>query len=376
MIFALQAGALRAAVATALPAIDSRSTIPILANLHLEVRDNTLFVQGTNLEIAIGTSAAGDGELEAVTVAARRLASLLALIPAEETVTLARAKEGQLCVETRTIAARLFTEPAEDFPKLTMAGERSVFHLDAGALHGLLDKPFHAISTEETRCYLNGIFLEATASDEGAALHATATDGYRLFTMQVPVPEGSEALKQGIIIPRLTCSVLRNLVARAVPTRPIEVTHGNLRMEFSGPGWRLHTKLIDGTFPDYRRVIPNADGMRITVVDPKQLAVAITTVTSIGEGKSRPIKLMNGSGTGVRLEADAPGQASCSVAVPTEAASWTSDGKHPEICFQGRYMLDICRTMRGGFEMHVLDGTQPCRIVGPDGLAVLMPMRV
>ncbi|MBS7810506.1 DNA polymerase III subunit beta [Roseococcus pinisoli] len=375
--FAIQAGALRAAFARAVAVTERRNTIPILAHLHLEAKDGVLTVRATDLEIRISIEAKGDGDLPPITASAARLAALLPHIREEQTVTLTRAKGGQLELAAGTMRVQLFALEVEDFPTEAAPAWAAKWTVPAGDLRALLDRTMHAVSTEETRYYLNGIYLHPPHDDEARNLRAASTDGHRLMLAEIPLPAGDMPLAG--ILPRKTANILRAMLAQLPPGRPVEARQTDSRIEFQAGSWTFNSKLIDGTFPDYRRVMP-ADGLgeALQILDPRRMMEAIQSVSAISDERSRPIRVTNGSGLAVTLHCRQPENGEAQLDVPAEVAAWASNGAHPEFGVQARYLLDTLRVFRGGegLTFRVEDGRAPIRVTGAEGVAVLMPMRV
>lgn len=370
--FRTQAGALRAVAAMAGAVAKRQGTIPILAHLHLAAADGCIEVKGSNLEIDVAATVAGEGDLPATTVSAARLTGILAGLLPEATVALSPEATGQLRIEAGTLTARLYTLPAEDFPTLQQrTGEAASLTLPAGVLLRLLERPAHAISTGETRYNLNGIYLHR----EGDRLRAVATDGHRMFVADEAYPAEAKEIPPAIV-PRLAAVEARAALRRLPTDTAVTWQQAALWAALIGRSWRLDFKLIDGTFPNYRAVIPDDDGAPIVVRDARRLGQSVATVASISDERSKPVRLSNGSGTSLTIGAAAPGQGECSVAIEPEVAAWASDAEHPTVGIQARYLRDVCRAFPSGFTMRVREGSAPIHITGAEGLALLMPMRI
>jgi DNA polymerase III subunit beta len=374
--FTIQAGALRQALATARAGMRAGDRkIPVLAHVRLEGHGGALSVAGTDLDARCTATAAGSGALPPITASAARLAALLARIAAEDTVTLSIAETAQLVVATPALTARLYTLPAEDFPEGMPAPHEPVTcTMLAGDLRALLARPAHAVSTEETRYYLNGVHLHADLRDGQRVLVGVATDGHRIFVTEGPHPSGADL--PAMIVPRLVADSLVGLLGAMPPETAVAIDAATLRLRVRARAWTLEAKLIDGSFPEYRHVIPPAEGTPIVVTDARGFRDALRTASSIGRMKSRPVKLGNGAGTTLTLSCAEAGDGDCTLTCPAEVAAWGSDATHPEVGFQARYLLDIARAFPGGFTMLVKDGWTPALITGATGTAVLMPMRV
>lgn len=375
--FAIQAGALRQALAFTPRIISRRNTIPILSHVLLRAEAGVLTMRATDLEVHFSTTAEGSGDLPAVTVAPGPLLTMLSILPPEETVELSIAKAGQLELSAGATRARLFTMPPEDMPELKEWTPTASWTIQAGALRALLRRPFHAISTEETRYYLRGIYLHPAEAEGQRQLRAVATDGHRMMVAHTDMPEGLEGTMPAQIIPRATLTHLLTLLPRLPDNHPLTVRQSDTRIEItSGRAWTLRSKVIDGTFPDYGRVIPKGDGTPVEVKDSAALSRAITLATALSLERSRPITFSNGDGNRLRLTGRSAEEGEVSTTVPAETAAWASNRPHHTFSVQARYMQDVCATFRTGFRMRVQDGSSPIRVEGAEGLAVLMPMRV
>lgn len=176
---------------------------------------------------------------------------------------------------------------------------------------------------------------------------------------------------------RATLTHLLTLLPRLPDNQALTVRQSDTTIEITpGRAWTLRSKVIDGTFPDYGRVIPKGDGTPVEVKDPAALSRAITLATALSLERSRPIVFSNGDGNSVRLTGLSAEEGEVSTTVPAETAAWASNRPHHTFGVQARYMQDVCATFRTGFRMRVQDGSSPIRVEGAEGLAVLMPMRV
>ena len=246
------------------------------------------------------------------------------------------------------------------------------FHLSALALRGLIDRTRFAISTEETRYYLNGIFLHAADGADGRVLRAVATDGHRLARVEEPLPEGAGSMP-GVIVPRKTVAELRKLLDEA--TGDVECALSDTRIQFTVGNVQLTSKLIDGTFPEYERVIPR-DNDKIMRVGKKDFADAVSRVAAISNERSRPVKMTLARDLLV-LSAASPEQGTATEELDGDRVTYASGPL--EIGFQARYLNDITDQIGGEVEFLFSDGAAPTvvRDAGDSSaLYVLMPMRV
>jgi DNA polymerase-3 subunit beta len=270
--------------------------------------------------------------------------------------------------------------PPEDYPLMTGGELPHSFTLKAPELCTLIDRTRFAISTEETRYYLNGIYLHATKSNEAPVIRAVATDGHRLARVEMMLPEGAIGMP-GVIIPRKTVLELRKLLEES--EQEVEISLSETKIRFAIPGATpgssasLISKLIDGTFPDYDRVIPSNNDKTLDV-KCKEFAAAVDRVSTISTEKSRAVKLSIEGGS-LTVSATSPENGTA-----VEEIEVRYDAGPIEIGFNSRYLLDITDQIDGeGAQIAIADAASPTivRGAGPDAsgasaLYVLMPMRV
>ncbi len=351
--------------------VERRNTIPILSNVLLDAADGTLALTATDLDLAVVDNVAADvSQAGAITTPAHTLFDIVRKLPDGAQVALEYNGEDQKLLLTsgrsRFVLACL---PREDFPVMAEDDLPHRFSLPVDQLAQLIDKTRFAISTEETRFYLNGIYLHVTDEAE-PALIAVATDGHRLARVRLPVPDGAAGLP-GVIVPRKTIGEVRKLLEEADGGVAIGLSDSKIRFEFDGAV--LTSKLIDGTFPDYVRVIPTGND-RSLEVDSKLFAEAIDRVSTISSEKSRAVKFII-EPERLTLAVNSPDSGSATEEV---AAGYGSESM--EIGFNARYVLDIMGQISGdSVKLSLADSAAPTLVqdVGDDSaLYVLMPMRV
>ena len=354
---------------------EKRNTIPILANVRIEVADSKLTLTATDMEIAVveevAASAARDGQ---ITAPAATLYEIVRKLPDGAEVELDLNPETQqLRLRAGRFATNLVTLPVDDFPSMTAGPLPHRFNLAALALRGRIDRTRFAISTEETRYYLNGIYLHATQSGETQVLRAVATDGHRLARVEIePVPEGASGMP-GVIIPRKTIAELRKLIDEE--SGDIEIGLSDTRIQFKAGTVMLTSKLIDGTFPEYERVIPK-DNDKVLRVGVSDFSTAVARVSAISSERSRPIK-MGLTENLLTLSASSPEQGTATEELDADRVKYSSTPL--EIGFQARYLNDITDQIKGEVEFHFSDGAAPTIVrdaADASALYVLMPMRV
>ena len=368
--------ALLKALAHVQSVVEKRNTIPILANVMIRVADGKLALTATDMEIAIVEDVpASTSRNGAATAPAATLYEIVRKLPDTAEIELDHpGGDAQLALRAGRYATSLVVLPVEDFPSMTAGALPHRFNLSAQQLRGLIDRTRFAISTEETRYYLNGIYLHAADSDGTKVLRAVATDGHRLARVEEPLPEGAGGMP-GVIIPRKTVAELRKLLDEV--TGNVEVALSDTRIQFHVDAVRLTSKLIDGTFPEYERVIPRGND-KILRVNKKEFADAVARVAAISAERSRPVKLALSHDLLV-LSAASPDLGTATEELDEGRVSY--DSGPLEIGFQARYLNDITDQVddRGQVEFCFADGSAPTVVrdaADASALYVLMPMRV
>lgn len=290
MKLTIERGTLLKAVAQAQSVVERRNTIPILANLLIEAEGDHVAFRATDLDIEIRDRAPAQVERPgATTVSALLLHEIVRKLPDGALVQIADdPRSERLSVEAGRSTFSLATLPKEDFPAMATSEYKANFSAPARALRRLFDKAKFAISTEETRYYLNGVYMHVAQSDGAPVLRCVATDGHRLARIDTPLPDGAADMP-GVIVPRKTVGELRKLLED--DDQMIAVSVSETRLRFATPELTLTSKVIDGTFPDYARVIPTGNTRQL-VVDAKDFARAVDRVATVSSERSRAVKLV------------------------------------------------------------------------------------
>ncbi len=288
---------------------EKRNTIPILANVMLSVEGNLLRLTATDMEIAVVEEVAAEGARDgAVTAPASVLYEIVRKLADGSIVELDHGGgDAPLALRAGRYATSLNVLPVEDFPSMVAGDLPHEFAIPAAVLRGLVDRTRFAISTEETRYYLNGIYFHVARDGDTPKLRAVATDGHRLARVETDLPAGAGDIP-GVIIPRKTVAELRKLLDEGAGT--VQVSLSETRIQFRVGAVILTSKLIDGTFPEYERVIPKNND-RFLRVNKQAFADAVARVAAISQERSRPVKLavqtnlltlsaISGSGDGER----------------------------------------------------------------------------
>ena len=347
--------------------VERRNTIPILSNVLLDATaDGQLRLMATDLDLQINESVAAEVEQPgSTTVSAHTLFDIARKLPEGAQVSLTAA-EGRMTIVAGRARFTLGTLPRDDFPVIAEGELPTQFELPVETLKQIVDKTRFAISTEETRYYLNGIFLHVA---EGV-LKAAATDGHRLARVTVDQPKGAEAMPD-VIVPRKCIAELRKLLDEVDGSVGVSLSGTKIRFDLGQA--ILTSKLIDGTFPDYSRVIPTGND-KILKLDPRSFEEGVDRVSTIATEKTRAVKMALDRDK-ITLSVTSPENGTAAEEVPGDYAAMPF-----EIGFNSRYLLDILGQIDGDVvEVHLNDAAAPTLIRENDkapALYVLMPMRV
>ena len=352
--------------------VERRNTIPILSNVLLKAEGNELHLKATDLDLEVFEKAPAVVEQAgSTTVPALMLFEIVRKLQDGSEVSLS--VDGDSSTMKLSSGRSQFTLqmlPESDFPDIS-AGEFShSFSMATREISKLINHTQFAISTEETRYYLNGIYLH-TVEDEGSTvLRAVATDGHRLARSQTQAPDGSAGMP-GIIVPRKAVGEIQRLVEDPDAAVLIELSDSKIRLSVGETV--LTSKLIDGTFPDYNRVIPAGNDKELKM-DRASFANAVDRVSTISSERGRAVKLQLTEGQ-IVLSVNNPDSGTAEEEV---AVGYSEDPL--DIGFNSRYLLDITNQLTGEEAVFMLsDPGSPTLIrdsADSDAIYVLMPMRV
>jgi DNA polymerase III subunit beta len=372
MKFSIERGTLLKALAQAQSVVERRNTIPILANVLIEASGSDATFRATDLDIEVLDRAPAMVEKPgATTVSAVMLHEIVRKLPDGSLVSLSEdGASGRLNVTAGRSSFSLATLPKEDFPVMASAEYASNFSAPAPVLRRLFDKAKFAISTEETRYYLNGVYMHVATGDTGPVLRCVATDGHRLARIDAALPDAAQGMP-GVIVPRKTVGELRKLLDD--DSAEIAVSVSETKIRFATPAITLTSKVIDGTFPDYTRVIPTGNTRRLEV-DAAEFAKAVDRVATVSSERSRAVKLSLDEDRLV-LSVNAPD----SGAAEEELAVAYSD-ERLEIGFNAKYLLEIASQVDRENAVFLFNSSGDPTLMreGNDlsAVYVVMPMRV
>ncbi|MBZ8132966.1 DNA polymerase III subunit beta [Afifella sp. IM 167] len=371
MRVAIERAAFLKALAPVHRVVERRNTIPILSNVLLRAGEDGMVLKATDLDLEVSNKVPAMAEQAgSATVPAHMLYDIVRKAPEGSEIELATGDGGTMKLKAGRARFDLQMLPDADFPDLDPGTLPVSFTLAAGELRRLIERTQFAISTEETRYYLNGIFFHVAGEGPGQMLRAVATDGHRLAKAEIAAPSGSAEMP-GIIVPRKTIGEMQRLLEDSDTDVAVELSDTKIRLT-AGP-IVLTSKLIDGTFPDYERVIPSGNDKEMTVTKDI-FKNAVDRVSTISSDRGRAVKLSLSDGKLV-LTVNNPDSGSATDEIDVEYA-----GEPLEIGFNSRYLLDIAdqlTTEEARFEL--ADPGSPTLIReknGGEALYVLMPMRV
>jgi DNA polymerase-3 subunit beta len=351
--------------------VAGKTTVPILANVLLAAKAGRLILRTTDLDLEAETSieadVARDGEL---TVSAATLHDLTRKLPEKSQISLEAESDARLTLRSGRSCFHLQTLPASDWPDVPDQNYTHEFELEAKALAHMFAKTAFAISSEEPRYYLNGVFLHSEAGEDGPLLRMVATDGHRLSRVERICPQGADGMP-AVIVPRKACAEAERLLKGA--DGAIRVSMSQNRIKLTLGAVTLRSKLIDGNYPDYKRVIPANNDKRARV-DRETLAAAADRVSTISSERGRAVKLSFGEGE-LALSVINPDMGEA-----REEMEIDYSGPPLEIGFNSRYLAEILSAIEGDEVIVKLsDPGSPTLFQSKksdDLLVVLMPMRV
>jgi DNA polymerase-3 subunit beta len=352
--------------------VERRNTIPILSNVLMEASGSEITFVATDLDIeAVDSADAQISSEGAITAPAGTLFDVVRKLPSGADVELELNPENRrLSIRSGRSNFALPTLPATDFQTMTGDDNAVTFDVEAAELRRLIDKTRFAISTEETRYYLNGVYLHIADGENGKVLRAVATDGHRLALADSTAPTGTDTL-DGVIVPRKAVGEVRRLIDSE--DGDVSISVSETKIVFRAGRTILTSKLIDGSFPDYQRVIPKGNDKRL-IIDNKSFEAAVDRVSTVSAERSRSVKLSLSEGKlvlAVNSAESGQGQEEIECDYGADAM---------EIGFNAKYLLDVTAQIEAeDAEFMLNDPASPALILDPGDTAaryVLMPLRV
>ncbi|QAY77905.1 DNA polymerase III subunit beta [Sphingosinicella sp. BN140058] len=366
----IEAKVLKAAVQEVAGVVESRNTIPVLSNILIQVEGGRLFLHGTDLDILVSRQAdVVSAKKLRTTVSAKVLSGIVGKLPAEAVVTLTLSKNHLEVVAGRA-RFTLETLSADDFPMIATGDWLAQFEAPAFNLSTMIDRVRLAISTEETRYYLNGVFFHRVEVEGEPLLRCATTDGHRLARFSLPLPDGAEDLPNAIV-PRKCIELVRRMTDKF--EGPVSLAFSDTKVRFEIGQTVIVSKLIDGTFPDYSRVIPTGNDKRLAIA-ADSLAEAVARTQVVSTEKTRAVAVAFGRDL-VTLTVRSAENGTAVEEVPCDYGA-----EALTIGFNAKYLLDILACFPGGdIEVELADPAAPTLVRDPKNdrlLYVIMPMRV
>ena len=355
--------------------VEVRHTLPILSNIIVEAKDDKLILSSTNLDIycsdKIKAEVLQSGE---VSVSAVTFFEIIKRLPSgSEVLMIMEEGENEIRLTCGRSKFNLSTLKTDDFPIISDSDLSTNFVLSADELIRIIDKTKFAVSNEETRYYLNGIFLHKAERNSIQFLRAVATDGHRLAQYDIPLPQGAEDIT-GIIIPKKTIYELRKVLDDA--NGDVSVSLNENKIKFSFNDLKVVSKVIDGTFPDYTKVIPqkNDKNFKTNNSNLKNAIDRVSAVATNEESKSKAIKFcIENNSLSLSVESQSKGSAN-------EMIDVNYSGDKVDIGFNSKYIIDICNEVDGDeISISLSDSISPAIILDKTDenlFFVLMPMRI
>jgi len=372
MKFTIERAALLKALGHVQSVVERRGTIAVLSHVKIEAKGEQVALTATDMDIALVEKVpASVGKEGSAAVPAHTFYEIVRKLPDGAQVEIAGEKDGgRIVLKSGQSRFTLACLPVDEFPVMAEGEMPFNFTLTPAECKALIEKPSFAVSTEETRYYLNGIYLHSAGSDDAKVLRSVATDGHRLARVEVAMPAGAGGMS-GVIVPRKTIHELGKLVNEGAAEVQIALSDSKIR--FICENAVLVSKLIDGSFPDYERVIPVGND-KIMEVDAKSFTQAVDRVSVIASEKSRGIRFAFTPGK-LTLSASSPEHGSAA-----EEIDVTYSAAPVEIGFNSRYILDMMSQIEGDTVQFIMaDATAPTLVrdsADVGSLYVIMPMRV
>ena len=371
MRLTVEAKALLKALGHGQSVVERRNTIPILSNVLLHAQGETLGLSTTDLDMEIVEQVKAAVHTEGlVTVPAALLHDICRKMPAGADIELSYGGDDpRMVVKSGRSRFQLPVLQASDYPQMNAADCTTSFEAPTAMLRSLIDRTRFAISTEETRYYLNGLFLHPMEVNGATYLRSVSTDGHRLALAEAPCEQAKDA--PAVIVPRKTVAELRKLLDDAGETVTLRLSKAKVHVDLGFS--TLTSKVIDGSFPDYSRVIPR-DNANLLQVDVELLSAAVDRVATVSQEKARSMRLTLKQGAIVL------GVKNMDAGAAHEEVDADYSGPEFDIGFNARYVLDVCSQLKGETAQFAFsDPASPVLVTDPadpSARFVIMPLRV
>ncbi len=349
--------------------VERKTTMPILSNALLNVQKNGLSILATDLEVGVQVEAEVETQEEGkICILAKSLYDIVRELPDQE-IKIQRKDQNRIQVSSGKSQFKIVGLSAEEFPQLPQFDEKKSSLLEAKGFKEMIDKTFFAISNDESRYNLHGVYLEKAESKK---IRLVATDGHRLSYVERELGE-EVAFEKGVIIPKKAVSELKKLSLDGNPQEGIRIALDGRNLFAKKGAITLIARLIDGEFPEYQKVIPKKQDKFITISRSEMIG-ALKRVSLLVGDRTRGIKFSFSSGN-LELSSSNP-----DLGEAKEELSVDYKGDHLQVGFNSRYFLDALAVIEEDqFILETNGHVGPCVIRSlkdPTFLSVIMPMRI
>lgn len=368
MKLSIERAALVKALGRVYGVVEIKATMPILSSILLRAADGKMSLVATDMDVEIVDAIAADVSKPGSCAVSAKLLNEIVKKANDGPISL-ELKDSNISIKSGKSSFKLGTLPATDFPELSTGTFSHSFAIEADTLATMIGRTQFCVSTEETRFYLNGIYFHAFDTDGATSMRAVATDGHRIAVIERPAPAGAEGMPP-IIVPTKTVAQIKGMLSSA---GSVSVSLSDIKIRFTIGETTVTSKLIDGTFPDYTRVIPTGND-KVMSVDPKVFAISVDRIAVVSSDKSRSVKLEFSANSVEVSNRDASSGSSAMEDVDVEYAS-------EPLCvgFNSDYIKDVCRQIEGKMSWHMADAASPVVVYDSADAGAqyaLMPMRV
>ena len=366
MRFTITREKLQEGLAAVTPAVPTKTTLPVLANLLVQTTDKGIRISGTDLDIAVSTEVTADVEaVGAITIPARKLSEIARELPAAP-VRITATGDQRITLECGRSKFKLLGLPKSEFPSFPAIAFEKALKIPSGDLQKLISHTAFAASTEESRPILNGVLWEL----RGDAMRMVATNGHRLAKMEVPV---KGAQKADLIIPPKALEQIRRLFPAE---EQLEVAQGENHLGFRSPFTSVYTRLIEGPYPSYDQVIPK-DNDKYAILDRAAFTGALKRMSVVASDQTHRIRLSFNAGM-LKFSVSTPDLGEAQDELPIRY-----DGDPLDIGFNAAYLLEILRYMPTEEVRMTFRAPERASTLSPEGwsdpakyLCLLMPLRL
>lgn len=349
-------------------AVEKKNTIPVLQNIKIEVKNGKVNLAATDMDILVTVAFEADIKTSGTTtVPAQMFFDIVRKIPDLSAILISQESPSILQIKSGKSKYNLPCIDASEFPNLSEGELGKEIEVNSEGLARMIDKTRFAISSDETRYYLNGLFLQALKRDSGFELRTVATDGHRLALSYLPCD--NIATEFGVILPKKSVAEIRRIIDGS---KSLKIAVSRVKIKIIADNTVIISKLIDGEFPDYEKVLPKSNN-QISVINKKSFFDCVDRVSTVATDKHRSLKLTIENGK-MNLQVSTNDG---SFAYEELDVNYTSD--KIETGFNSRYLLDVISQIdKEELMMRFKDGASPAIVEAKEmsSVFVIMPVRI